>query len=363
MINKVKRFYILFIGVLLGGFAYGQDPAFSQIFNNRVYLNPAFVGVDEGHRVALTHRNMWRTLPRHYVTTTATYDFKPCAFPRIGLGLVAMSNTEGDGRLKSTEGGFVFAVHNPFSFSRRRKDHTAGAISFALQTTFISRSIDWDKLVFGDQLDPVMGVVLPKSAQVSPEFRPVNNVDFAAGFLWRQRLYFSKRLDMSMHLGAAIHHIFKPQEGLLVNGIMPQKLTVHGGVLIPLSKYNYIIPGFRYLGQNLQLSNHKVFDINAMYLNRKVFGGASYRINPVNYYFKQTDAVVFFAGYEFDLSKETSLRMTYSFDTNFKGVSSGNFFTHEINIILFNLSKCRNDLARLNKNICDYQGKGVPKIF
>lgn len=339
-----------------------QDPAFSQLFNNRMYLNPAFTGIDQGHRVSLATRSLWRNLPRNFNTNKLSYDYRPCEFPRIGVGLIAMQNTEGDGFLQSTELGGVFAFHTPYSFKRMRKAQSAGSFSFALQASYISRNIDWDKLVFGDQLDPVLGVVNPRTAQAELNFQGINTYDFAAGFLWRQRLYLSKRWDMTLHAGFAAHHIFRPKVGLVNNGIMPVKYTFHTGLLVPLGKSSYIIPALRYMNQD-STQIHNIFDANVMYLNGKIFGGLSYRFNQFTNYIKNTDAVMFFVGYEIDFSKEADLRLTYSFDTNFKGVSTGNFYTHEISVIFVFSKKCSTKIGLMNKNICDYEGKGLPKIF
>lgn len=341
---------------------WGQDPAFSQLFNNRMYLNPAFTGIDQGHRIAGSSRKLWGNLPRDFNTHSAGYDYQPCLFPRIGLGLMLVQDVEGEGRLKSTEAAFVFAFHSPYSFNRKRKDKSAGSFSFALQSSYITRNIDWSKLVFGDQLDPILGVVSPRTTQANINFQGVNSPDFAAGFLWRQRIYLSRTLDMTFHAGLAVHHIFKPYVGLLVDGVMPRKTTFHTGLLIPLSKKSAIIPTFRYIHQDV-VQMHNIFDANVMYLNHKVFGGVSYRFNQFREYIDHTDAIVFSAGYEFDLGRGTDLRLTYSFDTNFKGVSAGNFYTHEIGLVFVYSGKCDTKLGRMNKNICDYEGKGLPKIF
>ncbi len=355
---SILLFFFLFTTAILA-----QDPAFSQLFNSRVYMNPAFVGIDQGHRVALTTRTLWRNLPTNFNTTTFSYDYKPCKFPKIGVGIIATQDTEGDGFMKSTEVGFVFAYHTPYSFSKRRKAQSAGSFSFSLQSSLISRSIDWDKLIFGDQLDPVLGVVAPRTSQANINFENVDNADFATGFLWRQRIYLSKRMDMTFNLGVALHHIFKPQIGLFVNGVLPQRYTVHSGLLIPVSKKSYIIPAFRYMVQDFAQTRHTSIDANIMYLNRKVFGGVSYRLNEFRDYLPNTDAVVFFAGYEFDISRQADLRLTYSFDSNFKGVSRGNFYSHEISLIFLYKPKCNTKIGLMNKNICDYEGKGLPKIF
>lgn len=341
---------------------WAQDPAFSQLFNNRMYMNPAFTGIDQGHRLSAASRTLWRNLPRNFVTHKIAYDFQSCALPRVGLGLIALQNTEGDGFLKSTEIGGAFAFHTPYALNKRRKTQSAGSFSFSIQGTYISRNIDWDKLVFGDQLDPVLGVVSPRTSQAVLNFQGVNTYDFATGFLWRQRIYLSKKKDMTFHFGAAAHHIFRPKVGLVNNGVMPRKYTIHTGMLIPLSKRSFIIPTIRYMNQD-SVQIHNIVDINVMYLNSKVFGGASYRINQFRNYPINTDAIMFFVGYELEFSKEADLRLTYSFDTNFKGVSNGNFYTHEISLIFLFSRKCDTKIGLMNKNICDYKGKGLPKIF
>ena len=175
--------------------------------------------------------------------------------------------------------------------------------------------------MFGDQIDPVLGVVSPRSTQATINYDGTSSPDFATGFLWRQRMYVNKRWDMTFHLGFALHHIFKPYVGLLENGVMPRKYTFHTGLLVPLSEKSFTD------------------------------------------YLKNPDSIMFFAGYEFDMSREADLRLTYSFDTNFKGVSGGNFYTHEISLIFVYAGKCNTKIGLMNKNICDYEKKGLPKIF
>lgn len=340
----------------------GQDPAFSQLFNSRMYLNPAFTGIDQGHRLSMSSRTLWRNLPSNFNTHAISYEYQPCDFPRIGVGVMGVTDTEGEGKLKSTEASAIFAFHTPYSLNRRRKDKSAGSFSFSLQASYITRNVDWNKLVFGDQIDPVLGVVSPRTTQANINFQGINSPDFATGFLWRQRLYIDKRWDMTFHLGFAAHHIFKPYVGLLQNGVMPRKYTIHSGLLIPINEKSYIIPAFRYMRQDV-VQIHNIFDANLMYLNRKIFGGLSYRLNQFKDYALNTDAIMFFTGYEFDMSREADLRLTYSFDTNFKGVSGGNFYTHEISLVFVYAGKCNTKIGLMNKNICDYEKKGLPKIF
>ena len=74
----MKRYLILGLLVLSAfKITLAQDPHFSQIQYNPLYLNPAFAGVTEygkANRLTGLYRDQWRTLPVPYSTTTASYD-------------------------------------------------------------------------------------------------------------------------------------------------------------------------------------------------------------------------------------------------------------------------------------------------
>ena len=72
-----RNLLIMSILMLVAKFSSAQDPHFSQIQYNPLYLNPAFAGVTEYgklNRVAGLYRDQWRTLPVPYSTTTASFD-------------------------------------------------------------------------------------------------------------------------------------------------------------------------------------------------------------------------------------------------------------------------------------------------
>src|SRR4249920_3845660 len=53
-----------------------QDPHFSQFFASPLTLNPAFTGKFDGEwRLAANHRDQWPSIPKAYVTTSASLDF------------------------------------------------------------------------------------------------------------------------------------------------------------------------------------------------------------------------------------------------------------------------------------------------
>ena len=71
------RKLILLSGALLLSFLIrAQDPHFSQFFASPLTLNPAFTGKFDGDiRLSANHRDQWPSIPKAYVTTSASADF------------------------------------------------------------------------------------------------------------------------------------------------------------------------------------------------------------------------------------------------------------------------------------------------
>ena len=67
----VAAIILLFLSVALQA----QDPHFSQFFSSPLTLNPAFTGKFSGTwRLAANNRDQWPSIPKAYVTTSASFD-------------------------------------------------------------------------------------------------------------------------------------------------------------------------------------------------------------------------------------------------------------------------------------------------
>jgi hypothetical protein len=72
---RIIIFSIICIFIYQLGFS--QDPHFSQIQYNPIYLNPAFAGfAKKDNRVVGVYRDQWRTAFVPYSTTFGSYDRK-----------------------------------------------------------------------------------------------------------------------------------------------------------------------------------------------------------------------------------------------------------------------------------------------
>lgn len=209
---------LLFIATT-GSEARAQDPEFTQFYANPLYLNPAFAGSIRCPRLVMNYRNQWPSLTGTFVTTSASYDQHVQSI-QGGLGIIVLNDRAAESTLTTTTLSGIYSYQQPIS---RQFSIKAG-----LQATYFQKNLDWDKLTFGDMIDPRKGFIY--ETQDIPRGGKVSNVDFSAGLLG-----FSDKI----YGGFAVHHLNEPNESLIVGvSRLPMKWTGHAGVIIPIEKRN-----------------------------------------------------------------------------------------------------------------------------
>ena len=211
----VKGIYLkIYLVVLIGitGFTSlrGQDPQFSQFYANPLYLNPAMAGTAYCPRFIANYRNQWPSIPGSFVTYNASYDQY---IPKIsgGIGVYFMNDVAGKGSLKTNRISLQYA----YSLALTR----TLSMNFGLEASYFQKSISWDKLSFGDQIDPRRGFVY--TSNDVQRGGNVNNVDFSAGVMLYSEIFF---------VGFSAHHLNQPNESLILGeSKLPIKYTVNGG--------------------------------------------------------------------------------------------------------------------------------------
>ncbi|MEM6965042.1 MAG: PorP/SprF family type IX secretion system membrane protein, partial [Bacteroidota bacterium] len=123
-----------------------QDPSFSQFYANRIYLNPAFTGLDNGIGVSAVSRLQWIAADRGFRTYSLSAEVKR-PFIKSGFGIQLLQDEQGIGDLTNTSVGLSYSYTIPL---RRFNE-----IKFGLQGRVSQKSVNWSQLVFSDQLDPV----------------------------------------------------------------------------------------------------------------------------------------------------------------------------------------------------------------
>jgi type IX secretion system PorP/SprF family membrane protein len=261
----LKKIVILYLLCTATNIAFAQDPTFTQFYANPIYLNPAFAGSHGCARFSLNYRNEWPKISGNYQTYSASYDqyFKSISG---GIGVLVTHDEQGQGTIKTSMLGLAYSYH--LKLSRKF------SLLFGARAAWYQKSLDWDKLTFGDMIDPRKGFIY----QTGDEKRGGNAGFFdASGGI----LGYSKHF----YIGAAVHHLNRPNESMIIgNSPMPMRFTGHMGADIKIgskSKYNNgtsIMPSIIYQYQNgfqeinigtyLKYSN---LTIGAWFRNRDAF--------------------------------------------------------------------------------------------
>jgi len=247
--------------------AQSQDPQFTQFYANPIYLNPAFAGSHGCPRFAVNYRNEWPSLSGNYVTYSVSYDhyFKNI---KSGIGVIATHDQQGQGTIYTSSLGLVYSYH--------LKVNRKFSLMFGAKAAMTNKYLDWDKLTFGDMIDPRRGFIyqtgdVPRGPESGRFF-----FDASAGMVGYSKNFF---------FGVAVNHLNMPDESMIEGeSRLPMRFTGHVGAEIKLGKnsqYNNvtsIMPNVIYQYQNgfqeLSLGTYVkygVFNVGAWYRNRDAF--------------------------------------------------------------------------------------------
>ncbi len=313
----VRRIWLLVLMVISLA-ANAQDPEFTQFYAAPIYLNPAFAGSARCPRVCINYRNQWPALAKTYITYAASYDQHIDALSG-GLGLVIMNDRAGEGTVSTTNisGIYSYQLNLSRTFS----------IKAGVQATYVQKKVDWDKLTFGDMIDPRYGFVY-QTQEVRPN-ETKSFADFSAGIL----LYSSK-----IYGGLAVNHLTQPDEAFIVQGgsQLPMKFTGHLGAMLPVggsSNYRYkqdrdegtfISPNVLYVQQ----AAFNQINLGIYVLHSPIVGGLWYRgsFNAYNS-FMSSDAFIALIGIQRGIFK-----FGYSYDITISKLSNATAGSHELSL-------------------------------
>ncbi len=265
MKKLLRLLVVLLIVTLSSDNVQAQDPQFTQFYANPIYLNPAFAGSNGCPRFAMNYRNQWPSLSGNYVTYSASYDQY---FKNIngGIGIIGMHDQQGQGTIYTSMIGLVYSYH--------LKVNRKFSMLFGVKAAMFNKYLDWDKLTFGDMIDPRKGFIY-QTGDV-PRAGSRYFFDASAGMVGYSKNFF---------FGLAVHHLNRPNESM-IEGVskLPMRFTGHIGAEIKLGRHSQyanatsIMPNIIYQYQNgfqeIAIGTyikHGVFTFGAWYRNRDAF--------------------------------------------------------------------------------------------
>ncbi len=297
--------WVLLLFILVGGNkkVIGQDPIFTQFYSNPMYLNPAFAGSRVCPRFALNYRNEWPNISGNFITTAAAYDQKVESLSG-GLGLIVLTDNAAK-TVKTTRVSAVYAYNQ--SITRKF------SINFGIEATFFQKSLDWNKLTFGDMIDPRRGFVYPTNDL--SRGGTSSGVDFSAGVIGYTDKFF---------FGFATHHLNEPNESLMnsVDVPLPMRYTAHLGAVMPLE-----MNGGRYAKNKDFISPNIIFTQQGTFqqLNMGLYIKKSSLTGGI--WYRNKDAFIITLGLESEY-----IKVGYSYDVTISKLSLGSGGSHEVSM-------------------------------
>lgn len=307
-----KTLLLSLLVLLLSSDIMAQDPHFSQFFSSPLTLNPAFTGKFNGDwRLAANHRDQWPSIPKAYVTTSASIDF-PILSGRIpegdvfGVGLSGVSDQSANNALKLNYGSLSLSYHKALD------EDGYNTIGAGFQGTYSSMNLDVTKLTFEDELQQ-NGFAQGTSQDIPVILGSGTNqsyFDMNAGVL------FSGSSDgyNNYYVGASAYHVNRPKVNYTdKTWDLKPRITVHGGGTLPITDVVSINASVIHQIQNK--ASETTLGAAASLLANGDYD------NPTNVYIgswvRLNDAVIPYIGLEFN-----GLRIGASYDFNISSLRS-----------------------------------------
>ncbi len=305
----MRKSLVFSCALLLSLMSNAQDPHFSQFFASPLTLNPAFTGKFSGSwRLAANHRDQWPSIPKAYVTTSASIDF-PILKSKIpesdvfGVGISGLTDASANNILKLNYGSVSMSYHKALD------ENGYSTIGAGFQATYSSLSLDISKTTFESMLTQ-NGFTDESKREVLANGRNQSYFDINAGLLYSG----STNGENNFYLGASMYHINRPKVGFIdKNWYLTGRISIHGGGSFPLSDLLTVHTSLIHQMQN-KASETTVGAALAANLNRDaekpsaVYLGSWVRFN---------DAIVPYVGLEFG-----GLRIGVSYDFNISSLKA-----------------------------------------
>lgn len=228
---KMRKLLVCICTLFASLMVKAQDPHFSQFFASPLTLNPAFTGKFSGTwRLAANHRDQWPSIPKAYVTTSASLDF-PILKSKIpdkdvfGVGISGLSDASANSILKLNYGSVSMSYHKALD------ENGYSTIGAGFQATYSSLNLDQSKTTFESMLTQ-NGFTNEAGREILQNGNNQSYFDINAGLLYSG----STNGENNFYLGASMYHINRPKVGFQdKNWFLSGRISAHAGGSFPLS--------------------------------------------------------------------------------------------------------------------------------
>ena len=215
-LSKKRVFSFLSIFILEIFSLSAQDPQFSQIFSDRLYLNPALAGTLECGEFNFNHHNPFPGFGKAYKTITASFD---TYIDKIGggIGVEFLKDSQGDGAINTVQFSILY--------SYKIKLNQNFNLNLGIEAGIIQKKINFEKLVFNNMIDPNSVNISNFSTENLNSFKK-NELDFSTGIALYSKTIFA---------GISVFHLNSIKK--YQQNSFPPKIMIYLGKKINFNKF------------------------------------------------------------------------------------------------------------------------------
>jgi type IX secretion system PorP/SprF family membrane protein len=295
---------------------WAQDTYFTQQYANNIYLNPAFAGLNHNWSASFSHRNQWPTLNGSFVTNQFAGDYR-VGNSKSSISLMLQQDRAGIGGLQKLQATAGYAYRTAIT--------DKWAMAAGLQASLASLSVNFNNVVFGDQLSD-NGQFAVTSAEVN-NFVPNKYLTFAVGGLVYSEQYW---------IGLKAANLNKPSFGFNNETKLPLSYVINSGYKFYARSYQEqgrlfelsFTPSATYIYQN----NLSRADIGLHTIYTPLTLGIIYKGIPVVSNNNQDQALSVVAGLEIE-----AVKIGFSHDIGLNGLSKQVGGANEISLVIEHL--------------------------
>lgn len=303
--------------------AKAQDPQFSQFYASPLYLNPALAGSTDRARVGVNYRNQWPSLTHSFTTMSAYVDYFNKAL-ESGFGVIVNQHEESFLKYKASEIGAIY------SYKMRVSDQLI--MRTGIQLSYFQKNVNFEDLVFGNQIDINNGVVIGPSGEVFDGTLQVKYLSASAGGLIYTNAFW---------LGAAVHHINEPNQSFLDGeSQLSRKYSVHAGYKVNMAdgrrlrtvKYQFQERSITFAVNYKKQGAFNQLDAGMQFYFQPLLIGGWYRGIPIQSVDKiiKNESVIGLVGLELN----QDLSFGYSYDFTISRLAGATGGAHEFSLTL-----------------------------
>ena len=313
----------------------GQDAFFTHFNSTKSYYNPAAVGLNNAFTAGVKYKTQWNAQgnPPFRTMMLTIEDGMPCS--KFDLGINFLANREGSGNFSTYQFSGKIAHTVPKPFKTKKKDQNV--LKLGIDATFGKHFIDFDQLIFSDQIHYKYGF---QEDWISEFSQPNNNSQSptyfnpGAGFLWKYHFERGYKRNVNLTLGGSISNRFAIGEFGNTSSILDQanifskrRYSVFAQVsFLPFSNatktsFSSITPLFFYQNQ----SGLEYFEVGFEFNNSNFF---SIGFHIHSHELLDNEQINWWSGsasINFYNSEESITSLNFTFSNNISGVQNLQF--------------------------------------